>query len=151
MPMQMVDSKQEELTREDIIGIAGMNTGAEVPYGDLITAVNAELQMPNTLFIRQGNTLFIIHKAASRIGYFRALNADTAKNFLENGMEFIKACYKMGFDTMATEFSDPAVLGVFRYISQNPPNPNMGYQVQKTQDGGFYVTVQCGPRRGDRE
>ncbi len=144
---KMVDSREKELSVEDIIGIAGMNTDAGVQVGQLIEMINAELNMPDTLFLRHGNTLFIIHKAKPRVGFFRALNADTANNFLQNGNEFIKACYKMGFDTMATEFSDPTVLSVFRYISQNPPNPNMGYQVQKTGDGGFYVTVQCGPRR----
>lgn len=144
----MVDSQERELSVEDIIGIAGMNTDAGVSTGQLIQMINAELNMPDTLFLRQGNTLFIIHKAKPRVGFFRALNADTANNFLQNGMEFIKACYKMGFDTMATQFTDPTVLSVFRFISQNPPNPNMGYQAQKTDDGGFYVTVQCGPRRG---
>lgn len=144
---KMVDSQEKELSVEDIIGIAGMNTDAGVQVGQLIQMINAELQMPDTLFLRQGNTLFIIHKAKPRVGFFRALNADTANNFLQNGMEFIKACYKMGFDTMATQFSDPTILSVFRFISNNPPNPNMGYQVQKTDDGGFYVTVQCGPRR----
>lgn len=144
---KMVDSQEKELSVEDIIGIAGMNTDAGVQVGQLIQMINAELNMPDTLFLRQGNTLFIIHKAKPRVGFFRALNADTANNFLQNGMEFIKACYKMGFDTMATQFSDPTVLSVFRFISNNPPNPNMGYQVQKTDDGGFYVTVQCGPRR----
>ena len=144
---KMVDSRERELSVEDIIGIAGMNTDAGVQVGQLIQMINAELQMPDTLFLRQGNTLFIIHKAKPRVGFFRALNADTANNFLQNGMEFIKACYKMGFDTMATQFSDPTILSVFRFISNNPPNPNMGYQVQKTDDGGFYVTVQCGPRR----
>lgn len=144
---QMVDSQQEELSAEDIIGIAGMNTDAQVSFGNLMASVTAELNMPNTLFIRQGNTLFIIHKAAPRVGFFRALNADTASNFLQNSRTFIEACYKMGFDTMATSFTDPTVLSVFRYISQNPPNPEMGYQVEKTADGGFYVTVACGPRR----
>lgn len=144
---KMVDSREKELSVEDIIGIAGMNTDAGVQVGQLIQMVNAELQMPDTLFLRQGNTLFIIHKAKPRVGFFRAMNADTANNFLQNGTEFIKACYKMGFDTMATQFDDPTLLSIFRYISQNPPNPNMGYQVQKTDDGGFYVTVQCGPRR----
>ena len=144
---KMVDSREKELSVEDIIGIAGMNTDAGVQVGQLIQMINAELNMPDTLFLRQGNTLFIIHKAKPRVGFFRALNADTANNFLQNGMEFIKACYKMGFDTMATQFSDPTILSVFRFISNNPPNPNMGYQVQKTDDGGFYVTVQCGPRR----
>ncbi len=145
---KMVDSQERELSVEDIVGIAGMNTDAGVSTGQMIQMINAELNMPDTLFLRQGNTLFIIHKAKPRVGFFRALNADTANNFLQNGNEFIKACYKMGFDTMATEFSDPTVLSVFRFFSQNPPNPNMGYQVQKTDDGGFYVTVQCGPRRG---
>ena len=146
--VKMVDSREKELSVEDIVGIAGMNTDAGVSTGQMIQMINAELNMPDTLFLRQGNTLFIIHKAKPRVGFFRALNADTAPNFLENGNEFIKACYKMGFDTMATEFTDPTVLSVFRYISNNPPNPNMGYQVQKTGNGGFYVTVQCGPRRG---
>jgi hypothetical protein len=146
MPMQMVDSKEQELSVEEIIGIAGMNTGSPIPYGDLITAINAELQMPNSLFIRQGNTLFIIHKAKSGVGYFRALNADTARNFLENGRTFMEACHKMGFDTMATTFTDPTLLGIFRYISQNPPVEGMGYQVQKTKNGGFYVTVKTGNR-----
>jgi hypothetical protein len=148
MPMQMVDSKEQELTPEDIIGIAGMNTGADVDYGQLVQMINAELQMPNTLFIRQGNTLFILHKAEPRVGWFRALNADTAQNFIENGNEFIKACYKLGFDTVATTFNDPSLLNIFRTISRNPPNPDMGYKVQETSDGGFQVTVQCGPLRG---
>ena len=145
---QLVDSTQQELTPEDIIGIASINTDSFVDSSSAVQAVNAELQMPDTLFIRQGNTLFIIHKAAPRIGWFRALNADTANNFLDNSVVFIDACYKMGFDTMASTFTDPTLLGIFRYISNNPPNPEMGYQVQRTNKDGFYVTVKCGPSRG---
>jgi hypothetical protein len=145
---QMVDSQQQELSVEDIIGIAGMNTGAEVEPQRLVEMINAELQMPNTLFLREGNTLFIIHKAEPGVGYFRALNADTARNFLENGRTFMLACHKMGFDTMATKFDDPTILSVFRYVSQNPPVEGMGYNVRKTNDGGFYVTVNTGQRAG---
>lgn len=148
--MQMVDSKQQELTPEEIIGIAGMNTDAGMPYGMLMQVITKELNMPNTLFIRQDNTLFIMHKAKPRVAFFRALNADTAENFLENSNEFIKACYKMGFDTVATEFTDPSLLNIFRAISRNPPNPEMGYKVQETENGGYYVTVQCGPLRGEK-
>ena len=142
----MVDSQQEELSVEDIISIAGMNTDAEAEPERLIKMINAELQMPDTLFLRQGNTLFIIHKAKPGVGYFRALNADTARNFLENGRTFMLACHKMGFDTMATDFTDPAILAVFRYVSKNPPVEGMGYEVQNTEDGGFYVTVKTGRR-----
>jgi len=144
--VQMVDSQQEELSVEDIISIAGMNTDASVEPERMIKMVNAELQMPDTLFLREGNTLFIIHKAKPGVGWFRAINADTAPNFLQNGRTFMLACHKMGFDTMATNFTDPTLLGVFRYVSQNPPVEGMGYQVQKTEDGGFYVTVKTGRR-----
>ena len=147
--IQMVDSQQEELDVDDIIGIAGMNTDAGIDFQTLKTAITAELNMPNTLFLRQGNTLFIIHKAAPGVGWFRALNADTAPNFLQNSMEFIKACNKMGFQTMATNFTDPTILSVFRYISQNPPFEGMGYEVQRTEDGEFYVTVNTG--KGEAE
>ena len=144
--VQMVDSQQQELSVEDIIGIAGMNTDAGLEPERMIKMINAELQMPNTLFRREGNTLFIIHKAKPGVGWFRALNADTANNFLQNGRTFMLACHKMGFDTMATNFTDPSLLGIFRYISQNPPVEGMGYKAQKTNNGGFYVTVKTGRR-----
>jgi hypothetical protein len=145
---KMVDSQEQELSAEDIVAIAAMNTDAGVDRGKAIAMINAELQMEDTLFIRQGNTLFILHKSAPRIGWFRALNADTAANFLQNGIEFIKAAYKMGFDTVASTFNDPAIIAVFRYISNNPPNPEMGYELEEMDNGSFMATVKTGPSRG---
>lgn len=146
--VQMVDSREQELSPEDIIGIAAMNTDAEADRGKAIAMINAELQMDDTLFVRQGNTLFIIHKAAPGVGWFRALNADVAPNYLENSVEFMRACYKMGFDTMASTFTDPAILQIFRYISKNPPNPEMGYNVRKADNGQFIGSIKTGPARG---
>ena len=145
---KMVDSREQELSAEDIVAIAAMNTDAGVDRNKAIQMINAELKMDDTLFIRQGNTLFILHKSAPRIGWFRALNADTAANFLQNGIEFIKAAYKMGFDTVASTFNDPAIIAVFRYISNNPPNPEMGYELEEMDDGSFMATVKTGPSRG---
>lgn len=148
----LVDSQQRELSVEEIIGIANMNQ-QEYPMetSRAVDMVNAELQMPNTLFVRQGNTLFVIHKAEPGVGYFRAFNADTANNYLENSMEFIKACHKMGFDTMSTTFSDPAILQIFRYISRRPPTEGMGYKMQRTGDGKFFGTIKTGPARGTKQ
>ncbi len=146
--VEMVDSQQQELSPEDIVAIAALNTDAGIDRQQAIQMINAELQMEDTLFIRQGNTLFILHKAAPRVGWFRALNADTANNYLENSVEFIKACYKMGFDTVASTFEDPAIIAIFRYISKNPPNPDMGYEIQTMDDGSFMGTIKTGPSRG---
>jgi hypothetical protein len=149
--VQMVDSREQELSPEDIVAIAAMNTDAEVDRGQAINMINAELQMDDTLFIRQGNTLFIVHKAAPGVGWFRALNADVAANYLENSVEFISACYKMGFDTMASTFTDPAIIQIFRYISKNAPNPEMGYELEQMEDGSFLGTIKTGPSRGGEE
>lgn len=146
--VEMVDSQQQELSPEDIVAIAALNTDAGIDRQQAIQMINAELQMEDTLFIRQGNTLFILHKAAPRVGWFRALNADTANNYLENSVEFIRACYKMGFDTVASTFEDPAIIAIFRYISKNPPNPDMGYEIQTMDDGSFMGTIKTGPSRG---
>jgi hypothetical protein len=150
MMARLVDSQQQELTVEEILDIANWSSAEPIETPRFIAIINTELQMPNTLFIRQGNTLFIIHKAEPGVGFFRALNADTARNYLANSVEFIKACHKMGFDTMATQFSDPSLLTIFRFISENPPLPNMGYKVQKTEDGGFYVAVNTGRVKGGK-
>jgi hypothetical protein len=146
--VQMVDSREQELSAEDIVAIAAMNTDAGVDRSKAIAMINEELKMDDTLFIRQGNTLFIIHKAKPGVGWFRALNADVAANYLENSVEFIRACYKMGFDTMASTFRDPAILQIFRYISKNPPNPEMGYNLRQTSDGQFMGSIKTGPARG---
>jgi hypothetical protein len=54
----------------------------------------------------------------------------------------------MGFDTMASTFDDPAIISVFRYISKNPPNPDMGYEIETMDDGSFMGTIKTGPSRG---
>lgn len=145
--VEMVDSQQKELEVNDIVAIDGMNTDAEYDTRTLTAALTAELNMPNTLFLRQGNTLYVIHKVEPRVGYFRMINADTPSNFLENGVEFIRACYKMGFDTMATKVDNPDMLSLFRYIMEEPPNPDMGYRAEESQDGRLLVTIKCGPER----
>lgn len=146
--VQMVDSQERELSVEDIVAIAAMNGDTAIMGGKAMEAINAELQMPNTLFLRQGNTLFIVHKAAPGIAWFRGINADTARNYVQNGKTFIDACYKLGFDTVATKFTDPTLLGLTRAIARNPPREGMGYNVRRTNNGQYFVTVKTGQKRG---
>ena len=129
---EMVDSKQTMLEPQDIIGIAAMNLDSPFDYNQVVNAIGEELNMEETLYLREGNTLFILHKVAPGKAFFRALNADTANNFLQNSMTFIVACNKLGFDTVASLFNDPVIVGVFRYIANRPPLENMGYRLVLT-------------------
>jgi hypothetical protein len=90
--VQMVDSRQQELSAEDIVAIDAMNMESGLSRDQAIAMINAELKMDDTLFIRQGNTLYVIHKAEPGVGYFQAFNADVPENFLQNKIEFAKSC-----------------------------------------------------------
>ena len=146
----LVDSKKKELSVEAILMIAAQETKSPHPASSIYAAMLKEMNMPGTSLVRDGNTLFVIHVGEGRTGIFRALNADTARNYLENSYAFIQGAYKMGFDTLVSEFEDPTIFNIFKAISRNPPQEGMGYRAERTKTG-FRVTVKLGPKRAERE
>lgn len=146
--VQMVDSRQKELSPEDIVAIDAMNTESGLSRDQAIAVINAELKIEDTLFIRQGNTLYVIHKAEPGVAYFDAFNADVPENFLQNNIEFVKACYKMGFDTVATILEEPSMAPFYRGVVEAAPNPDMGYELQEMDDGTYLVIIKTGPDVG---
>jgi hypothetical protein len=146
----LVDSKKKELGVEAILMIAAQETKSPHPASTVYAAMVKEMNMPGTSIVREGNTLFIVHNAEGRVGVFRALNADTARNYLESSYAFIQGAYKMGFDTLVSEFEDPTIMNIFKAISRNPPQDGMGYKAERTSKG-FRVTVKLGPKRAERE
>jgi hypothetical protein len=145
--MQAVDSKEQQLKIGDIIRIAGFQTDSPYDTKELTLRLVTEMSDPRVTHMVYGNTLFIIDKGKGRHGYMRALNADTAQNFLESSKRFTEVAYALGFDVLVTQFSQPSFLQIFREISKNPPRPNMGYKVQETRNGKYQVTFALGPRR----
>lgn len=151
--MTVVDSRQQELSNEEIIAIAAQETGSQYSPEQVQASIMAEAHEAGAILMREGNTLFIIHKNPNNpeVGVFRALNADTARNYIENSIVFVQAAAAAGFKTLVTDFEDESLLNIFKYISRNPPMPGMGYAVQRTEDGGFRVTINLGtgtPRGG---
>jgi hypothetical protein len=146
----LVDSKKKQLGEQAILMIAAQETKSPHPASTVYAALVQEMNMEGTSIVRDGNTLFIVHNAGNRVGVFRALNADTARNYLESSYAFIQAAYKMGFDTLVSEFEDPTIMNIFKAISRNPPQEGMGYKAERTKTG-FRVTVKLGPKRAERE
>ena len=143
----VVDSNQQLLKNEEIIQKAGINTKASMAYPEAYQTIMKELTMPGTQALRHGNTIFIIHYDHGRVGTFRALNADTAPNYVKNGVEFVKAAYTLGYDVLITQYYEPSINNIFKMIFQNPPNKDMGYQTKRT-NRGFVTTLTLGPERG---
>lgn len=142
----IVDSRQQMLTVNDLLQAAAENTESQYPVEIVLAAFWKEVEMENSKFFRYGNTIFVVHADARRagIGSFRALNADIAENFLQSSYQFVMDAYRAGFYQLVTKFKDQSLLNIFRIISKNPPNPDMGYEVQKEPDGQYLVTLQLG-------
>lgn len=145
----LVDSKKQQLDIGRITVIAAYHTKSTVPPNMVAMALLLELQQPGTKHVQFGNTLFIVHEAknAPRRVVFRGLNADTANNYANNAMEFLKWAYDEGYDVGATQFSDPAILRLIRFISKSFPREGMGYSAQKLPGNEYAVLVKFGPYR----
>jgi len=147
----VVDSKKQQLTVGQIIDIASKETKSKYKPDQIKTAILSEFSIPNSWKPVIGNTLFIVHNSnRPHYGFFRALNADIGKNYVQNSELFCKQAYQKNFDVLVTQFEDQTILNIFKAISRNPPNPKMGYAVQKTKSGGFQVTLVLGPSRGNQ-
>jgi len=146
----LTDSKKKELSSEAVLMIAAQQTKSKYSAEQVYASLVKEMNMEGTSTYRQGNTVFLMHHAKGRIGTFRALNADTARNYLDNSYQFIQDAYKMGFDILVSDFQDPTIMNIFKGISRNPPQEGMGYRAERTKDG-FRVTVKLGPARPDKE
>jgi hypothetical protein len=142
----VVDSNEQQLSSKEIIEIATVETKTPFPPEQVYSSVLAEINQPNTRTYWFGNTIFPVIDAGNGQGFFRGLNADTADNYINNSIEFVKQAYEDGFDLLLTEFYDPTILNIFRAIAQNPPNEGMGYKV-KQGDRGYQVTLQLGKGR----
>jgi hypothetical protein len=146
----LVDSKKKQLSSEAILMIAAQQTKSPYSPEQVYAALVKEMNLEGTSTYREGNTVFLMHHAKGRIGTFRALNADTARNYLDNSYQFIKDAYEMGFDILVSDFQDPTIMNLFKGISRNPPREGMGYRAERTKTG-FRVTVKLGPARPDKE
>jgi hypothetical protein len=146
----LTDSKKKILSSDAVLMIAAQQTKSKYSPEQVYASLVKEMNMKGTSIYREGNTVFLMHHAKGRIGIFRALNADTARNYLDNSFKFIKDAYDMGFDILVSDFQDPTIMNLFKGISRNPPREGMGYRAERTQNG-FRVTVKLGPARPDRE
>lgn len=144
-----VDSREEQLTEDQIVTMAALETATDYAPEVVLAMFKREIQSPRAKVLRYGNTLFVIHgaKTADNKGTFRALNADVAENYVESGRKFVVDAYDMGYDILVTEFYDESILQIFRTISKNPPNVGMGYSAVRKKDGEFRVTLKLGDLR----
>jgi len=143
--VSMVDSKTKKLDTATIVATALENTKSKYPPQVAIPAIMTEMNQPNTDVKQIGNTLFIMHMGKGGASFFKALNADTARNFFESSRQYVVYAKKeLKQKLLVTEFDDPAISTLFNAISKSPPMPDMGYEEYKTTDGGNRIVLNLG-------
>lgn len=141
--VQMVDSRQHKLNSMEIVMVALENTQSKYPPKVALPAVISEMGQPNTKVQQIGNTMFVAHMTPNG-AKFKALNADTAQNFLQNSIEFIRWMKQLGVPVLVTEFSDPNILRMIQMIAANPPFPDMGMQARVHDNNEYSVVISMG-------
>lgn len=147
----LIDSNERRLTLQDVIKIAAQNTKSEYSFHQVYLSIMKELTMADSIVIQIGNTVFLTHrsKQSPRYAWMRALNADTAQNYMVSAEKYAKMIYdKYGIDVIVSDYEDPALNNIFAYVGRNKPQ-NMGFNITKGPNGkGFRATAKLGPPRG---
>ena len=110
-----VDSRQRKLNYGQIITMFLAANPQPHPPQVMMAGILRELSMPQVKTIQFGNTVFEVIPGKDRVAFFKAFNADTAPNFVENGRQFVVwARHEMGLKKLVTQFQDPSLLQIFK-------------------------------------
>jgi len=143
----VIDSKMQMLDEDEIIGISAQETNSPYSAEQIKASILAEVNKLDALIIREGNTFFIIDPTNNPdIVMFRALNADTIQNYIDNIIKVVKTLSKKGVKLLVIDFKDETILRLMKAIANGAGNsglgsPGTGYEVRKTSEGGYRAVV----------
>jgi hypothetical protein len=139
----MVDSKKKQLSIPDIVMQAVHNNPMPgIPPHAAILGIVKESTLPNTESVRYGNTLFIAHFSKDRdLAVGRALNVDTASNFVSSGEEYFRDLVKRGTTKYVTQFYQKSYAMGFTALKRKPITTKMQIWVLDTPKGETQVRI----------
>jgi hypothetical protein len=143
----VIDSKMQMLEEDEIIGISAQETNSPYSPEQIKAAILTEVNDFGALIIREGNTFFIINPTNKPdIVMFRALNADTIQNYIDNSIRAARALSEKGVNLLVIDFTDETVLRILKAIGSGAGNsgmgtPGSGYAVKQTSNGGYRAVV----------
>ena len=145
--MRVVNSDKEELPPASIIAIYvdGTDKRGRSTH-EILMMIAKEGSLENSDMIQFGNTVFLGHTGTTSttkmIG--RALNVDTARNFVANVLEYIRYLQDKGITHYATQISDDKLLGVFKIVKKKLEAKDSAARILPTKSGGHAMFVNLG-------
>ena len=138
----VVDSKQEPLPAPTILTmVAGqLNLGGNTPEAALL-GLAKEVSMPNVDQTQVGNTVFVGHRGKGpnenkMVG--RAFNVDTARNYIDNYVKYLKVLQQKGITHYSIDFDGEDLVPVAKAVGKRLPELGMSGSMAKAKDDTGY-------------
>lgn len=143
----VVDSKERPLPAPTIIttALGELDLGGIKPEAALAGIVK-ELTMKNTDMVQIGNTVFIGHRGKGDnkdLMWGRALNIDTAQNFVANGLKYFTHMQKIGVKRYVSDYDGAIYDSAFKAWKRYADKLDTKIAVGRKATGGSraYVTL----------
>ena len=140
--MEMIDSKQKLLDGASIITISAKDLGTDgVPLPLALASVAKEGTLPNADTVQVGNTVFLAHRGEGKnknkvLG--RVFNADIARNYIKNFIEYFKYLKNKGITHYSAQFSGERMRNLLNIVGQNAKDIVTGFAIYRTKQEGTY-------------
>jgi hypothetical protein len=148
MDQTVIDSKTRELTPPEIIleALKGADLDGLTPQVAAI-AIMSELGMPEVDAVQFGNTVFIGHRGKGEekdLMWGRALNVDTAQNFVANGLQYLGHLQEIGVRRYVTDYEGDELDNAFRAWKRYADRADTQIAVGRLEDGSSRAFITLG-------
>ena len=143
----VVDSKERPLPAPTVIttALGELDLGGITPAAAM-AGIAKEMTMKNTDMVQIGNTVFIGHRGKGEnkdLMYGRALNIDTAQNFVANGLKYFTHMQKIGVKRYVSDYDGAIYDSAFKAWKRYADKLDTKIAVGRKATGGSraYVTL----------
>ena len=119
--MKTIDSKKEKVPTEVVFLLAIDQIGSKYDPATTMAIIAREGSMPSADTVQFGNTVFLAHRGKGdnynkMVG--RAFNIDTARNFIENVLQYLEYLRKKGITHYTALFSGDLILKLVKILEK---------------------------------
>ena len=143
----VVDSKERPLPAPTVIttALGELDLGGITPAAAM-AGIAKEMTMKDTDMVQIGNTVFIGHRGKGEnkdLMYGRALNIDTAQNFVANGLKYFTHMQKIGVKRYVSDYDGAIYDSAFKAWKRYADKLDTKIAVGRKATGGSraYVTL----------
>ena len=143
----VVNSKERPLPAPTIIttALGELDLGGITPAAAM-AGIAKEMTMKDTDMVQIGNTVFIGHRGKGEnkdLMYGRALNIDTAQNFVANGLKYFTHMQKIGVKRYVSDYDGAIYDSAFKAWKRYADKLDTKIAVGRKATGGSraYVTL----------